>query len=130
MSDRLAQNLLRLMAERGTNPKQLAREAGLGATYIRDIIDGRSGDPMPSKLRRVAVVLGVTLDELNCELVQQPEEPGTLPLSDQRAKKRTPFLLDDNESGLVEAWRDFEPDERNDVAMAITRIASKRIRRV
>jgi len=53
-----------MMQAQNTNPKRLAKEAGVGATYVRDIIEGRSLDPKTGKLAQIAKALGCTLDEL------------------------------------------------------------------
>lgn len=53
-----------MMQAQNTNPKRLAKEAGVGATYVRDIIEGRSLDPKTGKLVQIAKALGCTLDEL------------------------------------------------------------------
>lgn len=53
-----------LIKLRKTNPKRLARVAGVGETYIRDLLKGRSRDPQTNKLTKVAEALSTTLDDL------------------------------------------------------------------
>ncbi|WP_408872913.1 LexA family protein [Gluconobacter roseus] len=53
-----------MMKAQNTNPKRLAKEAGVGPTYVRDIIEGRSLDPKTGKLTQIATALGCKLDDL------------------------------------------------------------------
>lgn len=55
----LADNIRRLMAERGINEKALARSAGLGPTGVRDILQGKSGSPRVETLAKIARALNV-----------------------------------------------------------------------
>lgn len=60
----VADEIEKRMKEKGTSPKRLALDAGLGATYVRDILAGNSLDPKAGKLSRIAAVLGCTLEDL------------------------------------------------------------------
>ena len=60
----LALELKRRMDAQGFKQKALAIEASLNATYVRDILIGKSKNPAASKLARIASVLGCTADEL------------------------------------------------------------------
>ena len=53
-----------LMKARDTNPKRLAKDAGVGPTHVRDILEGRSLDPKTGKLTQIAAALGCSLEEL------------------------------------------------------------------
>jgi len=61
---RLIDNLQRLMKARGTNPHRLSSEAGIGNTYIRDILRGRVQRPSHDNLAAIAAKLGVSVAEL------------------------------------------------------------------
>lgn len=56
------------MDRQGLNPKQVSLAIGKGETYVRDIMDGKKGNP-PSEpgaenLAKIARVLGMTLQKL------------------------------------------------------------------
>ena len=46
------------MDELKMNPTQLSREAGLNATYVRDILEGKSKNPKTAEIERLAKALG------------------------------------------------------------------------
>lgn len=48
----------------GTTAKRLAKDAGVGETYVRDILTGRSLDPKTGKLTQIAAALGCKLEDL------------------------------------------------------------------
>lgn len=59
------ENLRRLMLAKGMNPKSLSRAAGgVGETYVRDILAGRSKNPKMSELQLVADALECSLDDI------------------------------------------------------------------
>lgn len=61
----VARNLSALMAERGTNPFDLAKRAGINQTAIYDIMKGKSQNPRVDTLYKIAVEgLGVPLSVL------------------------------------------------------------------
>lgn len=53
-------NLRRLMAERGYNPRSLSLRAGLNATAVRDMIEGRSRFPRYDTVQALAQALETT----------------------------------------------------------------------
>ena len=53
-------NLRRLMDEQGLNPRKLSLLAGLNATAVRDMIEGRSHFPRYDTVQALADVLGTT----------------------------------------------------------------------
>ncbi|MFA4993900.1 MAG: helix-turn-helix transcriptional regulator [Bdellovibrionales bacterium] len=53
-------NLRRLMDEQGLNPRKLSLLAGLNATAVRDMIEGRSHFPRYDTVQSLADVLGTT----------------------------------------------------------------------
>ncbi len=53
-------NLRRLMDEQGLNPRKLSLLAGLNATAVRDMIEGRSQFPRYDTVQSLADVLGTT----------------------------------------------------------------------
>lgn len=64
----VAQNLSALMAEKGTNPFDLAKRAGINQTAIYDIMKGKSQNPRVDTLHKIAVDgLGVPLSVLLAE---------------------------------------------------------------
>src|SRR5581483_3291403 len=74
MTETLAQRLERLITEAKTSGqrvsmKSLSLAAGQGATYVRDIVKGRSKNPNLSGLAAIAKKLRVPLEEL-----VQPED--------------------------------------------------------
>lgn len=66
-----ASELERLMLAKGMNPKSLSRAAGVGLTYVRDILTGRSKNPKLAELRKVVDALDCTLDDIGFS----PREP-------------------------------------------------------
>ncbi|MDD4616608.1 MAG: helix-turn-helix transcriptional regulator [Alphaproteobacteria bacterium] len=53
-------NLRRLMDEQGLNPRKLSLLAGLNATAVRDMMEGRSRFPRYDTVQALADVLGTT----------------------------------------------------------------------
>ncbi len=53
-------NLRRMMDEQGLNPRKLSLLAGLNATAVRDMIEGRSRFPRYDTVQALADVLGTT----------------------------------------------------------------------
>lgn len=53
-------NLRRLMDEQGFNPRSLSLRAGLNATAVRDMIEGRSRFPRYDTVQALADALGTT----------------------------------------------------------------------
>ncbi len=53
-------NLLRLMDEQGFNPRSLSLRAGLNATAVRDMIEGRSRFPRYDTVESLAQTLGTS----------------------------------------------------------------------
>lgn len=64
MTTVIAANLLRLRKAARLDAKTLSRLAGLGATYVRDIEDGRTQSPTLATLTKLAQALRVPLSEL------------------------------------------------------------------
>jgi len=56
-AETLVDRLKRLIIERETNQAAVAKAAGLGATAVRDIIEGKSASPKISTLEKIAAVL-------------------------------------------------------------------------
>jgi transcriptional regulator with XRE-family HTH domain len=72
-----ARNLLRLMREKGWNATRLSRAAGLGRTYVSEVLSGRILSPGSEALQKLAAKLNVdqaaiTLDEAG-ESLAPPE---------------------------------------------------------
>lgn len=64
MDEALKKHVESLLKEAGHNPTSASREAGLNVHFVRQWLSGRVRSPGADQLRRVAEVLGVTLDEL------------------------------------------------------------------
>lgn len=60
----VADELERRMTLLGLTQKALARSAGVGDTYVRDILKGKSRNPGGEKLERIAAILGCTAKDL------------------------------------------------------------------
>lgn len=77
-------NLRKLLEERKgeTNPKRLSKDAGLGETAIRDILQDRSSSPRLETIQKIAKALNVPvyrlipsmIDQSYAQLAQQAEE--------------------------------------------------------
>ena len=57
MADDALQAIERRITAIGTNPKAVGLLAGLGETYVRDLLKGRSRNPTASRLEKVYAVL-------------------------------------------------------------------------
>lgn len=80
----ISRALRKLMEAHNLSMLKLARRAGVGSTYIRDILRGRSRDPRRSKLEQVAAVFGLTVDEL----INSTTGPNLdIPKSDERGTR-------------------------------------------
>lgn len=64
MTETLPERLDRLMREAGYNPRSLSLKASLGATAVRDIIDGRIASPRYQTLQALAGILGIKVEYL------------------------------------------------------------------
>lgn len=61
----VARNLEAAMARKGTNPSEVARNAGVNPTGVYDILSGKSRSPRLDTLHKIAVQgLGVPLSSL------------------------------------------------------------------
>lgn len=67
MSEHLNRELKRRMKDKGFKPKSLSLEAGLGETYVADILKGRSANPTHTKLSALARELDCTIADLTGE---------------------------------------------------------------
>jgi phage repressor protein C with HTH and peptisase S24 domain len=64
MAETLAVRLEGAMRDAGYNPRSLSRAAALGATAVRDILEGRIASPRYATLAALAKVLGVSAEYL------------------------------------------------------------------
>lgn len=62
METSLQKRLKAKLDETGINPHEAAKRAGLGDSFVRDILRGRSKNPTADKLEKLAKALGTTLD--------------------------------------------------------------------
>ena len=92
-----------LMREKGFNMKSLSLKAGLGETYVRDILK-RGREPGVEKMRALAEVLGVRLNEIMSEpytVTREGEERG---FREADAPEHVPFD-EDSGNGWQEGWQ-------------------------
>lgn len=57
----------------GSNPKKLARDAGTNENYVYDILSGKTVSPTEAGLRKLARVLGCSIQDLTEEM-ERPED--------------------------------------------------------
>ncbi len=88
--------LERLMRLKGFNMKSLSLKAELGETYVRDILK-RGRDPGIEKMRALANVLGVRLNEIM-------NEPYTITRDGEDSPVHAPFE-EDSDNGWKEGWQ-------------------------
>jgi phage repressor protein C with HTH and peptisase S24 domain len=67
MATRLFREIDRRMKALNLDPTTLAKKAGLGESYIRDLERKESAEPRRSKLEKVAKVLGCSVEDLTGE---------------------------------------------------------------
>ena len=103
-----ARVLYTLMIKRGFNYTTLARAAGVGATYVREIIIDKSKSPHAEKLSKVATALGCEL-----EVLTNPPVEFVPPLSDFM-KPSNVLPLSEREIALVLMWRALDDDTTRD----------------
>lgn len=72
-TNRLAQNLTRLMIDQNVQWVDLARALNLPVMTVRRIVSGETQDPRISTLKRLADYFGVSVDSLLTESVAQSE---------------------------------------------------------
>lgn len=93
-----------LMRQKGFNMKSLSLKAELGETYVRDILK-RGRDPGVEKMRALAEVLGVRLNEImNEPYTVTPEGGDDHGFSESDAPERVP-LDEANGNGWTEGWQ-------------------------
>lgn len=77
----LVHELLRRIADKGTNPKRLALDVGLNENAVRDIVVGKSKNPGVFTLSKIAAGLGCSvIDLLGGEASATPPPPGAISL--------------------------------------------------
>lgn len=126
----LIPRLTHAMQARGINARELAVQAGVGASFVYDVLNGNSRNPTASKLAAVAEVLGVSVGWLlEGEATELPDAMIAIPLLATDGAKRValPETLSpwrfhrswlEQELGLTpERLRAYEP---HDDAMAPT----------
>lgn len=96
----LAAYLRARMQELDIGQKQLAMRAGLGDTYVRDILRGRSTSPQVVKLTKLADALAVPVERL---------------LHLATASEASEIVQDTAELVLLRAWRELPDAEREGV---------------
>lgn len=126
--DQFKGNLTRYMELRGLNPRSLSLAAGLGATAVRDIIEGKSSEPRYSTIRCLSGALRCQMTDL------VPDDPTWPSLPDQKQETNEPALTesviglavvacDEAEAALK---RKFSPSSRAEYVIRLCRwIASQ-----
>lgn len=71
----LVHQLLQRIADKGTNPKRLAIDAGLNENAVRDIIVGNSKNPRIDTIRKIADALNCSVEELTASVPRPEEQP-------------------------------------------------------
>jgi len=72
------ERLLAALARKGLSPRKASLDAGLGESFVRDVLDGRSKSPRVDRLQKLASTLGVDLPYLT-GTSDAPGEPTELP---------------------------------------------------
>ena len=113
-----------LLAHKGFNPRSLSLAAGLNATAVRDMLEGRAKSPRYDTVEALAKTLGVTPAQLmggkpESILAQlQSEQPATDPLADDELNLLTEII-----SKLQEAAQAYRQSLRpDDFAAMVTSI--------
>lgn len=95
-----------VMQQRSINARELAERAGVGASFVYDILNGNSRNPTTAKLRKVAEVLGVSLDYLLEGKLADPAEKLDMVQIPQLAVAVTAEGMKLTElSGLASPWK-------------------------
>jgi SOS-response transcriptional repressor LexA len=63
----MIQRVSQLIEERGTHPREVARKANLGVTFVYDFLRGRNNRPAMEAMKAIAEVLGTTVAHLSGE---------------------------------------------------------------
>jgi transcriptional regulator with XRE-family HTH domain len=92
----LGVNLRRLMDKKGLNPRSLSLAAGLNAWAVRDILSGKSREPLHSTVERLAEALGCEIWELTATPKMQEARKlyGEVFIKDDPAEQRRQRLRD------------------------------------
>lgn len=101
MPSKLGENLLRLMALKGWQQNDLAKEAGLSEACVSRIISGTNRTPNTRSLQSLARAFGVSTSQL---LEERPSEDLELELQLIRAVRNSPVR------GITLRARDLSQD--------------------
>lgn len=98
--EKLVRELERRMGALNLDPTTTSTRAGLGGSFVRDIIRGKSIEPKRSGLVKVAKVLGCSVEDLTGERRQKPspliqkETDGTIAISELDVHSRSGMGID------------------------------------
>lgn len=67
METALQKNIRRLLVERDLNAYQAAKDAGLGDSFVRDILRGKTKSPSAENLAKLAAVLKASVSDLQAD---------------------------------------------------------------
>lgn len=110
MTETLADRMRARMTELSLRPLHVADAAGVGRSFVYDILRGRSADPSSEKLGRVATVLQMSMEALlNGDLGKEDGAPAVLSKRDYAA---VPFVAVEADMGggaVVESEEECAP---------------------
>ena len=114
------QNLRTLMAEQGYNPRSLSLRAGLNATAVRDMIEGRSRFPRYDTVQAMADALNTTPARLMSSDHKAPDTHGKSEGFGQDIELLTEIIARLRETA-TELGRDLSPREFAAISATIYR---------
>lgn len=82
METALQKNVRRLLVERDLNAYQAAKEAGLGDSFVRDILRGKAKSPSGENLAKLAAVLKASVEELQADTLRRTLAPADADIVD------------------------------------------------
>ena len=118
MNDKLAQMMRLYKAKLNITNEEIAKQTGLTTNTIARICSGRTKNPKLETLKKIAVVLDITLEELT------GSEDGVEPyyLDAETAKLAQKLKDDPQYRVLLDATRDLPPDDINAVLEIVNMI--------
>lgn len=109
----IARNVQRIMIEREMNPKQLAGYAGLGDSYVYNLIDGKSKNPLAANIQKIAAALGCPV----VDLLDPLEGRGGDRQHNESIDPSGVIPLFPDEYTLIRLWRDHLPKDGKDAVL-------------
>lgn len=120
----VGQAVHRIMVARKRSPKELALKAGLGESYVYDLLSGDSQNPKTAELKKLVAELGCELSDL--------ESPGT-PSGDHLEGQNVDFSsilpLFPDEFALIRMFRYLHRRSKDLVLMRVSELLPDDLRR-